>query len=389
MSLMTKDSTSADGAIDQPAALSRSDETLGSFLKRHRQSQGKDLEEIAKKIRIHASSLRAIEEDNPKALPAEVFTRGFVKNYAQYLGLDPNEALAWYIEQNNGDVRPTEKINVQEVLAGETLAEVQTFPMGRFIGFFLVAGLLFLVGYLVLSFLNSSAPPPDISTKEAPHQVLVEPQPPLPAPVTGEPAAEPVISSVGTEQAAVPPVAQGGVPAAPALSPPSAASEEKQAVAQPEKAGQVAETKKVEGEAPAVKKKTDDGKPIIMPQAVKEKPVPAPEPQEAAKPAPVVTAGKPAPAVAAVAPSSVIKDPGMNYVLEAKFTEPTWISVQIDREKKKSSTYQPGDRAVWQAEKKISVFVGNAGGVVFTLNGKPVPSLGKSMDSARVSFPAE
>lgn len=387
MPIMTKDSTSADDAIDQPAALSRSDETLGSFLKRHRQSQGKDLEEIAKKIRIHASSLRAIEEDNPKALPAEVFTRGFVKNYAQYLGLDPNEALAWYIEQNNADVRPTEKINVQEVLAGEALAEVQTFPMGRFIGFFLIAGLLFLAGYLVLSFLNSSAPPPDISTKEAPPQVLVAPQPPLPVPVAGEPVAEPVIGSVGTEQAVVPPVAQGGVPA-PALSPPSAAPEEKNAAALPEKAGQSVEAKKVEGEAPGVKKKTDDGKPIIMPQAVKEKPAPAPEPQEAAKPAPIPATVKPAPA-AAVAPSSVIKDPGMNYVLEAKFTEPTWISVQIDREKKKSSTYQPGDRAVWQAEKKISVFVGNAGGVVFTLNGKPVPSLGKSMDSARVSFPAE
>ena len=376
---MTKDSISADDAIDKPTALSRSDETLGSFLKRHRQSQGKDLEEIAKKIRIHASSLRAIEEDNPKALPAEVFTRGFVKNYAQYLGVDPNEALAWYIEQNNGDVRPTEKINVQEVLAGETLAEVQTFPMGRFIVFFVVAGLLFLAGYLVLSFLNSSAPPADIATKGATPQVQVEQQPPLPpAPVTGEPMTESGVASVGTEQA-VAPVTQGGVPT-PVLSQSGAAPEEKKPLAPPEKAGQVVEAKKIEAEQGAgAKKKTDDGKPIIVPQAVKEKPVPTPEPQEVVKPVPAAAAGV----------SSAMKAPGMNYVLEAKFTEPTWISVQIDREKKKSSTYQPGDRAVWQAEKKISVFVGNAGGVVFTLNGKPVPTLGKSMDSARVSFPAE
>jgi cytoskeleton protein RodZ len=377
---MTKDSISADDAIDQPAALSRSDETLGSFLKRHRQSQGKDLEEIAKKIRIHASTLRAIEEDNPKALPAEVFTRGFVKNYAQYLGLDPNEALAWYIEQNNGEVRPTEKINVQEVLAGETLAEVQTFPMGRFIVFFLVAGLLFLAGYLVLSFLNSSAPPAEVSTKEATPQVFVEPSPPQPAPGTDVPVAESGGGSGATEQAAQP-ATQGSVQASPSGGTgPAEKAVEGKAVAVPEKAGQAVETKKVEGEQGlGVKKKTDDGKPIIVPQAIKEKPTPNPEPQEAVKAAPV----------AAVAQPSVIKAPGMNYVLEAKFTQPTWISVQIDREKKKSSTYQPGDRAVWQAEKKISVFVGNAGGVVFTLNGKSVPTLGKSMDSARVSFPAE
>ena len=148
----------------------------------------------------------------------------------------------------------------------------------------------------------------------------------------------------------------------------------------PEKAGQV-EPQKVDGEpGPGVKKKTDDGKPIIFPQAVKEKPVPTPEHQEIVKPAPV--------SVVAPTPSTV-KAPGMNYVLEAKFTEPTWLSVQIDKEKKKSAIYQPGDHMVWQAEKKIALFVGNAGGVVLTLNGKPVPSLGKSMDSARVSFPTE
>lgn len=376
MSLMTKDSPSADDATGQPAALSRSDETLGSFLKRHRQTQGKDLEEIAKKTRIHASTLRAIEEDNPKALPAEVFARGFVKNYAQYLGLDPNEALAWYIEQNEGEARPTEKINVQEVLAGEAMAEARTFPVGRFVIFFIVAGVLFLAGYLVLSFLNSSGPPADIATKDAIPQAQVEQQPLPAAPVTGEPGTE----GVGTEQA--PPVTQGGTQAPvlplPGSVPVAPGQEEKKALSPPEKAGQLGEPQKVGGEQ--VKKKTDDGKPIIYPQALKEKPVQNPEPQEVAKPAPVS---------AVSSPPSTVKAPGMNYVLEAKFTESTWLSVQIDKEKKKSAIYQPGDHLVWQAEKKISLFVGNAGGIVLTLNGKPVPSLGKSMDSARITFPTE
>ena len=370
MSLMTKDSTSADDATGQSAALSRSDETLGSFLKRHRLSQGKDLDEIAKETRIHASSLRAIEEDNPKALPAEVFTRGFVKNYAQYLGLDPNEALAWYIEQNNGDPRPTEKINVQEVLAGEALAEVQTFRAGRFIAFFLVVAVFVLIGYLILDFLNSSAPPPEISKKEVIPQVQVEPPPPVAAPETAAPGTEPGAGDVGTEPAS--PETQGAVQAPPALSPP---------VASPEKAGQAVAPQKVDGaQGQEVKKKTDEGKPIIFPQAVKEKPVPAPS----ASPAP------PAPPAPVAAPTpSAVKAPGMNYVLEAKFTAPTWLSAQVDKEKKKSAIYQPGDYMVWQAEKKISLFVGNAGGVILTLNGKPVPPLGKPMDSKHISFPVE
>ncbi|HIJ90511.1 MAG: DUF4115 domain-containing protein [Desulfobulbaceae bacterium] len=376
---MTNDSTSVDEATGQSAVYSRSDETLGSFLKRHRQSQGKNLEEIAEKTRIHASTLRAIEEDNPKALPAEVFTRGFIKNYAQYLGLNPNEALAWYIEQNNGEVRPTEKINVHEVLAGEDLAEVRTFPMGRFIVFFIVAGLLFLAGYLVLDFLNSSAPPADISTKiETPQAVVEQQNPPLP-PVIGEPGTE----ESGAEQAL--PAMQGGAED-PALSLPGSGPEktgqdEKKALILPEKTGQAVDPLKVDGGPGAgVKKKADDAKPVIVPQATKEKPGQNQEHPDVAKPTS-------APAVSSV--SSTVKAPGKNYVLEAKFTATTWLSVQVDKEKKKSAVYQPGDYAVWQAEKKISLFIGNAGGVVFSLNGKPVPSIGKSMESARVSFPAE
>lgn len=209
MSIMTKDSTVADDATCKPAALSRSDETLGSFLKRYRESRGESLDEVAKKTRIHASTLRAIEEDNPKALPAEVFARGFVKNYARHLGLDPNEALTWYIDQNNGEARPAEKINVQKVLGGQVLAEVRTFPMGRFIVFLIVAGVLFLAGYLGLDFLDSSAPSSDSPTQDAVPKALVEQPPPLIAPAPGGPGPKPgAAGSVNTEQA--PSVTPGG-----------------------------------------------------------------------------------------------------------------------------------------------------------------------------------
>lgn len=362
MSHMTKDSTPSDDANGQPAALSRSEETLGSFLKRHRLSQGKELDDIAKKTRIHASTLLAIEEDNPKALPAEVFARGFIKNYAQYLGLDPNEALAWYIEQNNGEARPTEKINVQEVLAGEAMAEGRTFPGGRFLVFLSVVGVLFFAVYLVLGFLNSAAPPVNTSSQDAMHQPMIDPQPSPSAPVIGESGVEAGAVDMGAEQA------QTLTPAEPEGAVPSPA------VAVPATTG-------VEVKKPLpVSEKVDGTKPVIVPQAFKEKPGQSSELQQESKPAPVA---------AAPPPVSLVKAPGMNYVLEAKFTDTTWLSVQIDKEKKKSAIYQKGDHLVWQAEKKISLFVGNAGGIVLSLNGKPVPSIGKSMESARVSFPAE
>lgn len=362
---MTKDSPSADDATGQPAALSRPEETIGSFLKRHRQSQGKDLDEVAEKTRIHASTLRAIEEGNPKALPAEVFTRGFIKNYARYLGLDPDEALVWYIEENKGEARPTEKINVREVLAGEVLAEARTFPVWRFIVFFLVAALLFLAGYFIFGFSNSLPPSVDMFTSDAQPQTLVGPQPPRTAPETGEPGAESGAGNRGTEQA--PPMTQSGT--------------KDSALSLPGKAGQLAEPRKIEGEQGLeVRKKTAELKSVIASPALKEKPGQNPAPQ---------AVGTPVSASIASSEASVAKTSEMNYVLAAKFTEKTWLSVQIDQEKQKSFTYQPGDHAVWQAGEKISLLVGNAGGIALTLNGKPVPSLGESMKSVRISFPAQ
>jgi len=219
--------------------------------------------------------------------------------------------------------------------------------------------------------------------KDATTQALVGQQPPLPAPVIGEPGAASGAAVVGIDQA--PPVTQDGtqVPSLslPGAGPEKTGQEEKKVLPLPEKAGQLVEPQKVDGEQGlGVKKKTDDLKPVIVPQAIKEKPGQILERQEVPKPAPG----------SAVSPTlSTVKAPGMNYVLEAKVTEPTWLSVQIDKEKKKSANYQPGDRMVWQAERKISLFVGNAGGIVLTLNGKPIPSLGKSLDSARASFPTE
>ncbi|MFA7383102.1 MAG: helix-turn-helix domain-containing protein [Desulfurivibrionaceae bacterium] len=229
---MTKGSPSADDVTGQTAALSRAEETIGGFLKRHRQSQGKDLDEVAEKTRIHASTLRAIEEGNPKALPAEVFVRGFIKNYARYLGLDPNDALAWYIKQNKGDARTTEKINVREVLAGEALAEARTFPVWRFIVFFLVAALIFFVGYFIFGFANSVAPSLGIFIKDEKPPALVGQQPSPTVPLTGDSGAEPVVVDMGVEQA--PPVTQGGT--------------QDSALSLSGKAGQLVEPQKVEGE---------------------------------------------------------------------------------------------------------------------------------------------
>lgn len=64
-------------------------------LKSQRESQNITLEQIHTKTRIDKKFLVAIEEGNFSVMP-EVYTRAFIKEYAQAVGLNPNEVIEKY-----------------------------------------------------------------------------------------------------------------------------------------------------------------------------------------------------------------------------------------------------------------------------------------------------
>jgi cytoskeletal protein RodZ len=71
-------------------------ETVGSFLRSEREHRRMSLQEVSRLTRIPVGSLASIEQDRFDELPGEVFTRGFLKAYAQAVGILPAEALARY-----------------------------------------------------------------------------------------------------------------------------------------------------------------------------------------------------------------------------------------------------------------------------------------------------
>jgi len=52
------------------------------------------LSDVAERIRIRSVYLAAIEEENWSIIGAPVYVRGFLRTYARFLGLDPEEAVA-------------------------------------------------------------------------------------------------------------------------------------------------------------------------------------------------------------------------------------------------------------------------------------------------------
>ncbi len=80
-------------------------ETLGSELREARQGRELSLDQVEQQIRIRAKFLEALEQGNYAALPSAVQARGFLRNYARFLGLDPELMVSRYDEALQGGRR--------------------------------------------------------------------------------------------------------------------------------------------------------------------------------------------------------------------------------------------------------------------------------------------
>lgn len=79
-------------------------EEIGKTLKQARSRLGLTLDEAERSTRIRARYLEALERGELAALPSEVQARGFLRNYAEYLGLDHEAILRRY-----GEAVPTQR----------------------------------------------------------------------------------------------------------------------------------------------------------------------------------------------------------------------------------------------------------------------------------------
>lgn len=73
--------------------------TVGEILRQKRQEKKLDLLTVAQITKIKLPYLEAIEDGNWSRLPPIPFTKGLIRNYAQCLGLNPNEILAVFRRQ--------------------------------------------------------------------------------------------------------------------------------------------------------------------------------------------------------------------------------------------------------------------------------------------------
>lgn len=133
---------------------------LGNRLRAARESQGISLAQAATETHILQRYLVALEEGDYKYLPGDVYARGFIRNYADYLKIPVEELIQLYRYERGR----TEPIVIRPaVVAPRIRGAVLPNIFGVFFVVLTIAGL----GYLVLrgvEFINNAPRPAEVAT---------------------------------------------------------------------------------------------------------------------------------------------------------------------------------------------------------------------------------
>ncbi len=285
---------------------------IGNVLRQERERQGLTVEDIGKRTSIRAQYIEAIEEEAYQVLPGEVYTKGFIRNYATLLGLDADACVHQYVSENHPEqaaameaaqaVKEEEQTDFDNRKTsfaqrdGEQRSMGEAFPQEKKrsgSGFGMAVAAVALVAVLGggAYFLLGSDGNGDPNAK-----TQVQRQ---------------AVSSSKPEKTGEKPVQTEAKPSVPAVPSAQAASSDTTSV----------------------------------------------KPQQ------------PAPAASAVTAGSDVQ-------ITAKFTDRCWTRVESDGQTVYEGTVEPGKTMAWNGKERISITAGNAGALEITHNGKPLGRAG-------------
>src|SRR5688572_18662271 len=91
-------------AVDAQAKLRSFDDyqlRLGDLMRGERATLGKSLLDVQRELKIKATYIAAIENADVSAFETPGFVAGYVRSYARYLGMDPDESFARFCREAN------------------------------------------------------------------------------------------------------------------------------------------------------------------------------------------------------------------------------------------------------------------------------------------------
>ncbi|TVQ97593.1 MAG: helix-turn-helix domain-containing protein [Desulfovibrionales bacterium] len=345
---------------------------FGRLLKEERLRQGLEIADVMDKTKISRMNLVAIEEGNEQALPHPVYAKGFVKNYARFLGMDAdkmgNTLAQIYVSQEDSEYDDLVLADAKKLPGVREGVPRAVLMAAVLVIFSLVLGGIWLF-------------------KDDIREVFTWGRADDAATVTGRPSAEPFPGSVPIQEE-IPGESAPALEGEPgSLAFPSLAEEP---VGDAPEDARLPELQSLAEESTSVPEFPDT--PTEAPPAA---PTDAPSHEAVEPPAPPVTEPE-QPASATIpeqpeetptARAPVLAPAGVEKTLEIRATENCWLSAQADDARPREAFLRPGERFVITFANTLELRLGNAGGVNLYLDGEPWPLSAQSGEVMSLRFP--
>ncbi|MBR2214495.1 MAG: helix-turn-helix domain-containing protein [Selenomonadaceae bacterium] len=87
---------------------------IGDTLRRGREAKGLSIKDVEKGTSIRALYIEALEKGDYATLPGEVYAKGFLRNYANFIGLDADMCLRQYNDENHPEMSAADTASVDD-----------------------------------------------------------------------------------------------------------------------------------------------------------------------------------------------------------------------------------------------------------------------------------
>jgi cytoskeletal protein RodZ len=131
---------------------------LGDVLREAREAKGVDLVRVERETKIRERYLSALERGEYRELPGSVYTKGFLRNYGAYLGLDPEYLIDLFRLETTSAVERPRVPTPPRPLAGRKGRAFVITP-GAIVAAILTVGVGAFVAYLAFEIINFARTP--------------------------------------------------------------------------------------------------------------------------------------------------------------------------------------------------------------------------------------
>lgn len=304
-------------------------EELGAALRSEREKRHLSIDEVAEQLKINSRLLRALESGDIDGLPHPAYARGFIRTYANFLGLGSDEIQTWF---NGLQIVPKGKMKLAPAQQDDYVPPMRapkTKSLGKGIWIFLLICALGGAGYWLWQ--SGRLPLPQLA-REKPEDVVkslpgadtysasrpITPSPSLPPEIKHETIPSPMDDLPG---------------------PPADILQQK-----------VPQAKKQEENQPEPSSSTQEPQKEVMPAMTQDS---IPEQHKL-----IITA-----------------------------TEECWVHSNADKTDTRQFSLRKGDTFALTFAKNLELKLGNAGGVRLRYDGNDLPPPGTSGQVKTISFP--